>query len=132
MAGPYATQLLGDAGAQICKIEPLTGDGTRVWGPPFVSGNEEDTRTATYFFAANRNKMSLALNLKHADGIKIAQVSEIRTVYLRPMISLIFLLFFFCKGSCIGWGGQVTTKSALIGLNIFYFKNNLQVVVIVL
>ncbi len=57
LAGPTATQLLGDLGADIIKIErPGTGDDTRGWGPPFVGGD------ASYFHAANRNKRSRVLD----------------------------------------------------------------------
>lgn len=63
LAGPYAAQILGDLGAQVIKIEnPDGGDDTRAWGPPFVS--DGDHRSAAYFYSANRNKKSLALDLK--------------------------------------------------------------------
>ena len=64
LAGPYATQLLGDLGARIIKVEqPGQGDETRAWGPPFTSGGQ-----SAYFLCANRNKESLTLNLKHPEG----------------------------------------------------------------
>lgn len=63
LAGPYSTMTLGDYGAEIIKIEePGTGDGTRQWGPPWVG------EQSAYFFSANRNKKSLTLNLKSAEG----------------------------------------------------------------
>lgn len=50
LAGPWATQLLGDLGAEIIKIEhPVRGDDTRSWGPPFQFGEDGDTREASYF-----------------------------------------------------------------------------------
>jgi crotonobetainyl-CoA:carnitine CoA-transferase CaiB-like acyl-CoA transferase len=59
LAGPLCTQMLGDAGARVVKVEePLRGDETRHWGPPFV----EDV--SAYFLSINRNKESLALDLK--------------------------------------------------------------------
>ena len=59
--------MMGDLGARVIKIEnPGTGDDTRGWGPPFV-GPEDDPQ-ATYFLSCNRNKESLALDLKSADG----------------------------------------------------------------
>lgn len=63
LAGPHATMMLGDLGARIVKVEaPGRGDDTRGWGPPFVG--EADARESTYFLSANRNKESIALDLK--------------------------------------------------------------------
>ncbi len=67
LAGPYCTMLLGDMGADIIKIEaPGRGDDTRQWGPPFTQSG-----MSAYFISANRNKRSLTLNLKSADGMSI-------------------------------------------------------------
>lgn len=65
LAGPTATQLLGDLGATVWKIEaPGTGDDTRGWGPPYVPGPDgTDSDLSAYFMAANRNKRSVALDL---------------------------------------------------------------------
>ncbi|HET6292483.1 MAG TPA: CoA transferase [Kribbella sp.] len=61
LAGPHATMMLGDLGARVIKIEaPGRGDDTRGWGPPFVG----DPAESTYFLSANRNKESIALDLK--------------------------------------------------------------------
>ncbi len=68
LAGPYCTMLLADLGADVVKIEPPEGDGTRGWGPPWVGSEEDGTRTAAYYLAVNRNKRSLRLDLKTADG----------------------------------------------------------------
>ncbi len=65
MAGPIATMLLGDLGADIIKIEPPTGDQTRTWAPPFING------ISAYFLSVNRNKKSIALDLKQPDGLEI-------------------------------------------------------------
>ena len=63
LAGPYATQILGDLGAEVWKIErPGSGDETRAWGPPFVDG------TSAYYLSVNRNKKSVALDLGTAPG----------------------------------------------------------------
>jgi crotonobetainyl-CoA:carnitine CoA-transferase CaiB-like acyl-CoA transferase len=63
LAGPHATMMLGDLGARVIKVEaPGTGDDTRGWGPPFVG--EPGAQQSTYFLSANRNKESIALDLK--------------------------------------------------------------------
>lgn len=68
LAGPYCTMLLADLGADVVKIEPPEGDGTRGWGPPWVGSEQDGTRTAAYYLAVNRNKRSLRLDLKTAEG----------------------------------------------------------------
>jgi len=65
-AGPFASMLLGDLGADIWKLEPPNGDETRRWGPPFW-GDRADLRSA-YFASVNRNKRSLVVNLKADAG----------------------------------------------------------------
>ena len=63
LAGPYATMLLGDFGADVIKIErPGVGDDTREWGPPY-----DDEGVATYFNSVNRNKRSVVLDLTDPD-----------------------------------------------------------------
>ena len=63
VAGPYGTQVLGDLGAQVIKIEhPEFRDDTRIWGPPYI--NNDGQQSAAYYYAVNRNKRSLALDLK--------------------------------------------------------------------
>ncbi len=66
LAGPHATQMLGDLGARVVKVEaPGNGDDTRGWGPPFVGDPDgEGRRQSTYFLCTNRNKESIALDLK--------------------------------------------------------------------
>ncbi len=70
LAGPTATQLLGDLGATIIKIErPGRGDDTRRWGPPFLKGEGgEDTAESAYYMSANRNKKSLAVDIASPQG----------------------------------------------------------------
>ncbi|WP_328995956.1 CoA transferase [Kribbella sp. NBC_01245] len=68
LAGPHAGMMLGDLGARVIKVEtPGTGDDTRGWGPPFVA-TPDGGRESTYFLSCNRNKQSIALDLKSDDG----------------------------------------------------------------
>ena len=68
LAGPLATMLLADLGADVVKVErPETGDDTRGWGPPFVEGD------AAYFLSLNRNKRSVTLDLSTDDGRSAAR-----------------------------------------------------------
>jgi len=70
LAGPYATMMFGDLGADVVKIEnPRGGDDTRSWGPPFAAGE------ATYFQSVNRNKRSLAADLR--DPASLRRVREL-------------------------------------------------------
>jgi formyl-CoA transferase len=68
LAGPYCTMMLADLGADGVKVErPGSGDGSRQWGPPFVAGE------SAYFLQVNRNKRSIAIDLKHPDGLRVAR-----------------------------------------------------------
>lgn len=67
LAGPYCTMLLADFGAQVIKVESLAGDDTRQWGPPWLEGE------SAYYLSINRNKRSLALDLKRPKGQEIAR-----------------------------------------------------------
>ncbi len=68
LSGPFATMILGDLGAEVIKLEdPRRGDDTRSWGPPFQGGE------ASYFLSANRNKRSVAVDLKAPEGRLLAQ-----------------------------------------------------------
>ena len=74
LAGPYCTMLLADLGADVVKVEPPEGDGTRRWGPPWVGAGTEgpdDPGTAAYYLAVNRNKRSLRLDLKRPEGTRV-------------------------------------------------------------
>ncbi len=70
LAGPWAGQMLADLGADVIKVErPGAGDDTRAWGPPWLKDAEgRDTRDAAYFFCANRNKRSVAIDIATPDG----------------------------------------------------------------
>lgn len=64
LAGPYATMLLGDLGAEVIKVErPGAGDDTRAWGPPYTRQGQ-----STYFAGVNRNKTTRAIDLRTAEG----------------------------------------------------------------
>ncbi|TQJ23119.1 crotonobetainyl-CoA:carnitine CoA-transferase CaiB-like acyl-CoA transferase [Micromonospora sp. A202] len=67
LAGPYATMLLADLGAQVIKVESPGGDDTRTWMPPTRNG------VSTYYLGINRNKRSVALDLKKPDDVAAAQ-----------------------------------------------------------
>lgn len=74
LAGPWATQVLGDLGAEIIKIErPGKGDDTRQWGPPFLTTDTGQTTDAAYFLAANRNKRSVTIDIAKPDGADIVR-----------------------------------------------------------
>ena len=65
LAGPYATMVLGDLGADVLKVEhPERGDDTRHWGPPFAGGE------SAYFLSVNRNKRSIGIDLKDQNGLE--------------------------------------------------------------
>jgi len=65
LAGPFCTQMFGDHGAEVIKIEPPRGDDTRTWGPPFKGGQ------SAYFSGVNRNKHSLGLDLSSEQGREV-------------------------------------------------------------
>jgi crotonobetainyl-CoA:carnitine CoA-transferase CaiB-like acyl-CoA transferase len=83
LAGPLATQILGDLGADVVKIErPDGGDDTRQWGPPFVA---ED---AVYYLSLNRNKRSATVDLRSSEGVaavrRLAAGSDVLIENFRP------------------------------------------------
>ena len=71
LAGPWATQLLGDFGADVVKVErPDRGDDTRQWGPPWL-GNEQGE--SAYFLSTNRNKRSITVDLANPEGLRVVR-----------------------------------------------------------
>ena len=70
LAGPTCTQLLGDLGADIVKVErPGVGDDTRAWGPPYLKDEQgADTTESAYYLSSNRNKRSIAIDLTKPEG----------------------------------------------------------------
>lgn len=74
LAGPWATQMLADLGAEVIKIErPGVGDDTRAWGPPFTTRTDGSKGDAAYFLCANRGKKSVELDLATPDGAEIVR-----------------------------------------------------------
>ncbi|MDP6333396.1 MAG: CoA transferase [Candidatus Poseidoniaceae archaeon] len=85
LAGPYATQMLSDMGADVIKIEAPWGDDTRKWGPPFTTGFD-GKQVAAYFLSCNRGKNIINLNLKtQSDEVKkIIQDADVLVENFRP------------------------------------------------
>jgi crotonobetainyl-CoA:carnitine CoA-transferase CaiB-like acyl-CoA transferase len=73
LAGPWASQMLADMGAEVIKVErPKKGDDTRHWGPPFIKPAQGDEPAqAAYYHCANRNKQSIAIDITQAEGQKV-------------------------------------------------------------
>lgn len=83
VSGPYATMQLGDLGAEIIKIEePTNGDDSRAFGPPFIGGE------SAYFLSVNRNKHSVAIDLKSPSGkellLSLVEVADVVVENFRP------------------------------------------------
>ncbi|CAM3341326.1 CaiB/BaiF CoA-transferase family protein [Polaromonas hydrogenivorans] len=82
LAGPWASQMLGDLGAEVIKIEhPERGDDTRGWGPPYLNDQAGNAVESAYFLCANRNKKSVALDMATPEG-----QAHIRTLALQSDI----------------------------------------------
>lgn len=72
LAGPWATQMLADFGAEVIKIEkPGEGDDTRGWGPPFVKNADGSDGDAAYFQSANRGKQSVCIDMAKPEGAQL-------------------------------------------------------------
>src|ERR671915_410378 len=69
LAGPFATMLLGDLGADVWKLEPPGGDETRGWGPPYWG--DPGNGLSAYFAAVNRNKRSVVVDLRQPAGRQV-------------------------------------------------------------
>src|SRR5436305_10415717 len=81
MAGPWATQVLADLGADVIKVErPVVGDDTRSWGPPFLKDSAGDaTREAGYYLSVNRGKRSITLDLDKPAGQAVVRALAARS-----------------------------------------------------
>jgi crotonobetainyl-CoA:carnitine CoA-transferase CaiB-like acyl-CoA transferase len=72
LAGPWCAQILADLGADVIKVEnPDGGDDTRGWGPPFLRNEDGSRADAAYYLCANRNKRSIAVNMREEKGREI-------------------------------------------------------------
>ena len=89
LGGPYCTQMLGDHGADVIKVEPPQGDETRSWGPPFQGD------AASYYIGVNRNKRGIALDLAKPEG---------REVLFRLLAQADVLIENFKTGTMERWG----------------------------
>jgi crotonobetainyl-CoA:carnitine CoA-transferase CaiB-like acyl-CoA transferase len=96
LGGPYCTQILGDHGADVLKVEPPQGDETRAWGPPYKGD------ASAYFAGVNRNKRGLVLDLK---------TESARETLLGLLAGADVLVENFRTGTLEGWGlGDLTTR----------------------
>jgi crotonobetainyl-CoA:carnitine CoA-transferase CaiB-like acyl-CoA transferase len=94
LAGPLCTMMLGDLGADVVKVErPGTGDDTRQWGPPWAEGPEG--AESAYYLSVNRNKRSVAADLKTEEG---------RALVRRLAVDADVLVENFAPGTLEGWG----------------------------
>lgn len=82
VVGPYSTMILGDLGADVIKVESPDGDETRAWGPPFVEGE------SAYYLCVNRNKRSIVVDFKTAEGrdiiYRLIRQSDVLVENFRP------------------------------------------------
>lgn len=106
LAGPFCTQLLGDYGADVVKVErPVHGDDTRKWGPPYVTDDDGNQSTeSAYYLCANRNKRSLTVDLSSAAG---------QALIKRLIPHFDILLENFKVGTLARYGLDYATLSAL-------------------
>ncbi|MFQ1062508.1 CaiB/BaiF CoA transferase family protein [Bordetella trematum] len=132
LGGPYCTQILGDHGADVIKLEPPGGDETRTWGPPFQEG------TASYYLGINRNKRCRRLDLSSPAGqqevLRLLQDSDVLVENFRvgtmekwglgpQQLQARFPRLVYCRVTGFGeqgpLGGQVaydTAIQAMVGL----------------
>lgn len=105
LAGPWASQMLADMGAEVIKIEhPERGDDTRGWGPPYLKDAQGQPLESAYFLCANRNKRSVALDMATPEGQR-----QIRELALRSDV----LIENFKVGGLARYGLDYASLSAL-------------------
>jgi crotonobetainyl-CoA:carnitine CoA-transferase CaiB-like acyl-CoA transferase len=122
LAGPFASTMLGDYGAEIVKIEPIDGEISRSWGPPFYG------RESVYFVNLNRNKKSVALDLKHPEGkrtfLRLAERADVVLENMRvgtvaklgidyDAVRTVQPRIIFCSISGFGQDGPYRERAAL-------------------
>jgi crotonobetainyl-CoA:carnitine CoA-transferase CaiB-like acyl-CoA transferase len=106
LAGPWASQLLADLGAEVIKVErPGAGDDTRGWGPPYLrDAAGRDTPESAYFVSANRGKKSITLDLAHPEGQAVVRrLVEVCDVVLEN----------YKVGALARWGLDYASLSAI-------------------
>ena len=82
LAGPWSTQILGDMGADVIKIErPGIGDDTRRWGPPFQKNLDGTAGDAAYFHSTNRNKTSKSIDISTTEGQEEIKKELLKEIY---------------------------------------------------
>jgi crotonobetainyl-CoA:carnitine CoA-transferase CaiB-like acyl-CoA transferase len=121
LMGPYATQIMGDLGADVIKVEPLAGDTTRKLGPSRTPG------MGPLFLHLNRNKRSVVLDLKSAEGrevlLRLAATADVLTFNLRPQnmaklrltyedVSAVNRRIIYCGMYGFGQQGRYAAKAA--------------------
>ena len=121
LSGPYCTQILADLGAEVIKVEPPWGDGTRKWGPPFVS------KDSSYYLSLNRNKKSIVIDLSKGNekgrqvALRLAEKCDVVAESFRPGVMSKFKLGYedvrkvnpriiYCSISGYGQSGPLSHK----------------------
>jgi crotonobetainyl-CoA:carnitine CoA-transferase CaiB-like acyl-CoA transferase len=108
LAGPLASMLLGDLGADVVKVErPDGGDDTRAWGPPYRDGE------ATYYLGLNRNKRSLALDLGDAGDVELARRLAVRADVLIESFRPGLMARWGLDGDALRGGGNPRARDLL-------------------
>jgi CoA:oxalate CoA-transferase len=116
LSGPWATQILGDLGAEVIKIELPAGDLTRHLPPHFIHGE------SVYYLSTNRNKSSLVLDLKNPEGAdllrRLALESDVVVENFRPGVCCraSVSIMSACQNSSQHWCGARSQVSARTGL----------------